>query len=178
MNAKSLLLAPLLGVSLNCMAADLRNAEEGTPAQRAQLNAIQGKPAPALQVKDWLNGNAVSLGDLKGKIVVLDFWATWCGPCIVSIPHNNQVADKYRAQGVVFIGICHPKGMEKMAATVKEKGLKYPTAKDPDGATIKAYQVNGFPDYHVIDRKGILRVADCKNAQVEQVILALLKEGR
>jgi thiol-disulfide isomerase/thioredoxin len=137
---------------------------------------MEGKPAPALQVTGWLNGKPVTLASLKGKIVVLDFWATWCGPCIASIPHNNELAAKYKDQGVVFIGVCHPRGVEKMAETVRQHGLKYPTAKDPRGATIKAYGVNSYPDYYIIDQKGILRVADCQNDKVEEVIGKLLAE--
>jgi len=138
---------------------------------------MQGKPAPALALKEWMNSNPLTLGGLKGKIVVLDFWATWCGPCIAAIPHNNQVAKKYADKGVVFIGVCAMRGAEKMAATAKAKGITYPIAADDGGATVKAYGVNSYPDYYIIDRSGNLRWADLANKDLEKAIELLLKEG-
>ena len=172
---RCLILASLL-TTVAYAAPDLSSLGEGDAARRKLLAPLEGKPAPALQVTNWANSATISLADLKGKIVVLDFWGTWCAPCIASIPHNNELAEKYRSAGVVFVGVCHPKDVEKMAATVKEKGLKYATAQDPAGATIKAYKVDSFPDYYIIDRQGILRLADCANGKVEQVIKQLLAE--
>lgn len=164
-----------LSATAALVAAELNSDGEGDAARRAELAQLEGHPAPELQVTGWLNGSAVKLADLKGKIVVLDFWATWCGPCIKSIPHNNELAEKFKGK-VVFIGVCHPRGGEKMTETVKAKGLKYLTAWDSAGATIKAYNVDSYPDYYVIDGKGVLRLADCSNSKVEEVIEKLLKE--
>ena len=141
---------------------------------REALNAMQGKPAPALQLNGWLNTKDLDLEKLKGKIVVLDFWATWCGPCIAAIPHTNEMMQKYADKGVVIIGVCHQRGAEKMAATAKEKGIKYPIAVDQ--GTNAAYKANSFPDYYIIDRKGILRWADIVNRDVEKAIEHLLAE--
>ena len=93
-----------------------------------------------------------------------------------SLPHTNEMQEKYGPKGVIFIGVCHQRGADKMAATVKDKGIKYPVAADVDGKTVEAYKVNGFPDYYIIDRKGVLRVADCANAKVEEAVNRLLEE--
>jgi peroxiredoxin len=85
------------------------------------------------------------------------------------------MAGKY-ADKVVIIGVCHPRGAEKMAAVVKDKGIKYPVAVDKEGKVADAYGVNGFPDYYIIDAKGVLRLADCANGNVEKAIEMLLEE--
>ena len=161
----------ILLASLTLSAAE--PALEGSNV-RAALNALQGKPAPELQLNGWINSKALNLKQLKGKIVVLDFWATWCGPCIASIPHTNELMEKYSKKGVVIIGVCAQRGAEKIKATVKDRGIQYPVAVDQ--GTNAAYKANSYPDYYIIDRKGILRWADIVNRDVEKAIKHLLAE--
>ncbi len=149
---------------------------EGSGDRRTQLDAMEGNDAPALEVSGWVNGETVTLADLKGKVVLVDFWATWCGPCIASIPKNNALAEKYKDQGLVVIGVCHQRGGEKMQAVVQDKGIKYATAVDTEGKTVATYKVDSFPDYYLIDRQGKLRIADCKNGNVEEAVKLLLAE--
>ena len=181
--------AASIGLAVSAvLTAPTRAADDAKPAddkvkpewregdERAEQDKLEGQAPPVLAVKEWTNGKAVKLADLKGKVVLIDFWATWCGPCIASIPHTNELQKKFKDKGLVVIAVCHTEGAEKMAQTVKDKGIEYLTAADVGQKTIKAYHVNSYPDYYLIDRFGKLRIADCKNGAVEKAVEALLSE--
>src|SRR5207245_10648264 len=92
---------------------------DAKPAHRAGHAALEGKPMPSLDVTNWINGE-VKPADLKGKVVVVDFYATWCGPCMAAIPHNNEMLKKYQSKGLVIIGVCtNKRGQETFAANAR-----------------------------------------------------------
>src|SRR5690349_8109195 len=108
------------------------------PGARAGHQALEGKPMPALNVTGWMNGE-VKPADMKGKVVLVDFYATWCGPCMASIPHNNELLEKYKDKGLVIVGVCtSSRGQEKMEQNAKERKIEYPVARDPDLKSQKA----------------------------------------
>lgn len=149
---------------------------EGSSSKRNRLSAIEGNEPPAFKVTDWINSDAMTFDDLEGKVVLVDFWATWCGPCRRAVPHTNEMAEKYADEGLVVIGVCNTRGAEKMGETVEQLDIRYPVCKDVNNQTVRAWRVNGYPDYYLIDRKGNLRIADVRNASVEDAVRALLAE--
>lgn len=141
-----------------------RNAErqQARDAQAAVVNrARSGLPAPDFIMQD-LAGKEVKPSDFRGKVLVLDFWATWCGPCKVSMPHTQEIAAKYRDQGVVILGSCTSDTRANFDQWVRENQGKYPDfawAHDPleksdERASKKLYGVTGIPTQFIIDRDG------------------------
>ena len=142
----------------------------------AKLRALEGKPATEIDVDTWI-GDATTLADNHGNVIVLDFWATWCGPCVASIPHNIELVNHYGNQGLTFIGIHDSKsGWDKADAMLKSKGVNYPVAKDT-GQTTTAYNLQFWPTYVAIDRTGTIRAAGLRPDKVEDVVKVLLAEA-
>jgi thiol-disulfide isomerase/thioredoxin len=147
------------------------------PADRAAHAALEGKPMPAFHVKDWINGG-ITAADIKGKVFVVDLYATWCGPCMKAIPQNNELLKKYKQQGLAIIGVCtSDSGQDVFAANARQHGIQYPAARDPELKTEKAWAVHFYPTYAVVDRKGIVRVVGLQPHRVEEAVKKLLAES-
>lgn len=115
---------------------------------------LHAGPAPAWSLKD-LDGKTVNLADFKGKVVVLDIWATWCPPCRAEIPHFIELQNEWKDKGVVIVGLSvDSTGAADVAKFVKDHGMTYPIVMD-DGTTSSAYGADqGIPTTVVIDKKG------------------------
>lgn len=122
-----------------------------------------GKPAPDFSLpvvagEGATQGDRVRLSDLKGKRVVLDFWASWCEPCRQSVPLLNQVAKELAAEGVLVYGV-NSEGLRPQAlARVAERwGFAYPVLHDATAASMAEYDVSALPTLFLIDAQGIVR---------------------
>jgi thiol-disulfide isomerase/thioredoxin len=116
--------------------------------------AFVGAPAPAFRPLSTVRGSVpTTLAELKGKVVVVDFWASWCVPCRMSVPTLNAWHDRYGAQGLVVIGVTMDSPDVALQASV-EMGMEYAVASDPDGETTRVFKAFALPTMFVIDRDG------------------------
>jgi peroxiredoxin/cytochrome c-type biogenesis protein CcmH/NrfG len=103
-------------------------------------------------------GEFVSLDELKGKVVLLDFWGTWCGPCVASVPALRDLNKKYsKESGFVMIGVSSDGDEEKWKTFTAKEKMVWPQYLDRDHAVQRAFAVRAFPTYIVIDAEGIVR---------------------
>jgi len=120
-------------------------------AAPAVAEGLVGKAAPEITATYWLNSPALTLQGLRSKIVVVEFWATWCGPCRRSIPHLIELYKKYNPQGVAFIGLTD-EPREKVEPFVKELEMIYPVG--GGSPSLDAYGVTGIPTAFIVDTAG------------------------
>jgi len=134
--------------------------------------------APAWQLKD-VNGAVVSSEQFKGKIVVVDFWATWCGPCVMEIPGYVELVKKYGADGLAIVGISLDQaGPPVVKAFASKYGVNYPLVMADEKVIAAFGGVEAIPTTFLIDRAGQIRdrkVGAEETADYEKKILALLK---
>ncbi|MCE9606127.1 MAG: redoxin domain-containing protein [Planctomycetia bacterium] len=129
---------------------------------------LVGKPAPAFEGKN-LKGETVKLADLAGKIVVVDFWATWCPPCVAGLPKLAEMTAKHKADGVVFVAV----NLQEEESIVKEflalKKLDLNVVLDTDNKIMQKYKVEPVPQTVFIDRKGVVQVVHIGIGDIEEI---------
>jgi len=148
------------------------------PSALLRASPVKPVPAPAWKLKD-VDGKLVSWEQFKGKVVVVDFWATWCPPCRTEIPGYIALQKKYAADGLVIVGISvDTDGPEVVRKYMKDVGINYQIVIADDQVQDLFAPIQGYPTTFIIDLDGLIRdkkLGREPTAEYEKAILAVLK---
>jgi peroxiredoxin len=149
-------------------------------APLAQAAVTVAQPAPDFTLRNLAGGN-LRLAEQRGQVVMVNFWATWCGPCRVELPHLERLYGKYRSAGFVLLAVNVDDQAGPGQQMAQRMGLSFPVLHDADKAVSRRWDVGAMPGTVLIDRDGTVRhlhrgYRDGLERQYEEQIRALLKE--
>jgi thiol-disulfide isomerase/thioredoxin len=133
----------LLGWLLTCMMT------AGTAGAAEMWQPWNGGPTPALQLKT-LDGRTINLADFRGRTVIVNFWATWCAPCVAEMPALQRLRDRMGLQRLEVIAVNFQENAARIRPFVERRRLTYPVVRDHDGAARAAWGVTVFPTSFVV----------------------------
>jgi len=145
----------------------------------APAHAVRiGEAAPAFELVQ-ADGKPVALAKLRGSVVYVDFWASWCAPCKRSFPWMNALYDRHRGEGLIIVGVNVDKRRPDADRFLRDMPATFPIVFDAAGATPAAFDVKGMPSSYLVDRRGVVVAVeegfhDERTATLEAQIRALL----
>lgn len=134
--------------------------DEASRAAPITVAAATQSTAPEFTgITNWFNSKPLSLADLRGKVVLVDFWTYGCVNCVNTLPHVTELYAKYRDRGLVVVGVHTPefpfeRSASNVQAALKRHGITYPVAQDNDSKTWNAYSNQYWPAQYIIDQNG------------------------
>jgi thiol-disulfide isomerase/thioredoxin len=140
-----------------------------------QRKGLLGKQAPDFTPKVLAGPPSPSLAALRGEVVLLDFFASWCGPCMRSIPGLNALHQRYAGRGLRVVGVS-AETPDLIGKVVREHNPTYTVAQDAGEIGTRAYRIHAFPTLLLIDRKGVIRAVTSDLDEIAQKVPALLTE--
>ncbi|HEY0320531.1 MAG TPA: redoxin domain-containing protein [Pyrinomonadaceae bacterium] len=153
-------------------------------SKTAEYKSSESSAAPELVTGDWINSEPLKLKDLRGRVVLIEFWTFSCYNCRNTLPFIKGWDDRYRAKGLTVIGVHSPefddeRNIETLRREVASLGIKYPVVSDNDYQTWNAYNVEAWPTTFLLDKQGRIRwrhVGEGNYAEAERLIQNLLAE--
>jgi len=155
----------------------------GQPVAFRQARPEIGSPAPAFVLTD-LHGTQQALQDYRGKVVLLNFWATWCGPCLVEMPSMERLYQELKEEDFAILAVSSdPQGREVTQPFVESQGLTFPILHDADYRVSGRYGVRTLPMSFIIDRNGTLThrvfgARDWNSAEARTLLRELLRDSK
>ena len=150
----------------------------------AEYKSSGSATAPELAAGDWINSEPLKLKDLRGRVVLIEFWTFGCYNCRNTLPHLKDWDNRYREKGLTVIGVHSPefdeeRNVETLRSQVASLGIRYPVVSDNDYQTWNAYKVEAWPTVFLLDKQGRIRwmrVGEGDYEEAERLILKLLAE--
>lgn len=153
-----------------------------TAGCKSEKAVAVGLSAPDLKIRDAVSGSEVPPESLKGKVVFINFWASWCPPCREEMPSIEALYRELSAHDDFrMITVLYKDGYAAGSALVRREGFSFPVYEDMEGRSARSYGVTGVPETYIVDRRGILKrrvlgPADWHSPEVKDFILALMRE--
>ena len=135
--------------------------------------------APDFTIQSYTTGENVTLSELRGQVVIVNFWASWCPPCREEAAYLEKTWRKYQGKGVMFLGVDWVDTPANAQAYLKEFDITYPNGPDVGTRAAQAYRIQGVPETFYVDKKGNLRgvrIGPLKEPELDQKIDELLAE--
>lgn len=163
--------------------------QERTERKGELLKPPGAQPAPGMNPREWigkpaldfhvtdLNGEALSLEQYRGQVVLLDFWATWCPPCIAEIPNVKKTYEKYKDQKFQIVGISLDRSREPLEAYIEKENLTWLHYWDNIGKVSNLYKVQAIPSTFLIDGEGVIRKTNLRGYRLETAVAELVEEN-
>lgn len=126
---------------------------------RIEVAEVTGQAPNFKSISTWLNSPPLNMADLRGKVVMVNFWTYGCYNCVNTLPHVTKLHAKYKDKGLVIVGVHTPefpfeKSTANVQAALKRHGIQYPVAQDNDSATWEAYRNRYWPAQYIVDQGG------------------------
>ncbi|HEY83275.1 MAG TPA: TlpA family protein disulfide reductase [Dehalococcoidia bacterium] len=165
-------------VAIQGCAASPPDSGRGAGARAIELEPAPevGHPAPDFSLKD-LDGNTVRLRDLRGRVVFINFWASWCPPCRAEMPEIEAVHQEYKDKGVVVIGVDISEPESVVRQYIRQGGFSWTIVLDSTGEVARDYRITAIPTSFFVDRDGVIRAVNVgamtKRAMEEKLAQAM-----
>jgi thiol-disulfide isomerase/thioredoxin len=177
------LLASALALAIGAAGLTAATAKDPASPARVEVAEVTGQAPNFKGITNWLNSQPLNMGDLRGKVVMVNFWTYGCYNCVNTLPHVTKLHAKYKDKGLVIVGVHTPefpfeKSLSNVQAALKRHGIEYPVAQDNDSATWTAYRNRYWPAQYIVDQSGKIvytHAGEGAYDEIEKTIESLLK---
>jgi peroxiredoxin len=162
-------LASALALLLILLVTSCADSPQNTLEPYELINLKVGDTAPGFTQKDTL-GRAVTLGSFRGKVVLLDFWATWCRPCLAEMPNIKTLWAKHRDEDFMIVSVSLDFGIAEWKDYIRQENLDWIHVFDDRAAISKVYGLRYIPKSYLLDRNGVITHMDLRGSAMEQAV--------